>query len=98
MQFSAKNWKIIALLGVGAPPGENPGSATGMNSVHVDDWTAERMIIASSVNSVHEDDWTAERVIIASNVNSVHVDDWTAERAIIANNVNSVWLFSTDVP
>ena len=31
MQFSAKNWKIIALLGVGAPPGENPGSAT----VHV---------------------------------------------------------------
>ena len=29
MQFSAKNWKIIALLGVGAPPGENPGSATG---------------------------------------------------------------------
>ena len=29
MQFSAKNWKIIALLGVGAPPGKNPGSATG---------------------------------------------------------------------
>ena len=28
MQFLAKNWKIIALLGVGAPPGENPGSAT----------------------------------------------------------------------
>ena len=28
MQFSAKNWKIIALLGVGVPPGENPGSAT----------------------------------------------------------------------
>ena len=26
MQFSAK---IIAILGVGAPPGENPGSATG---------------------------------------------------------------------
>ena len=31
MQFLAKNWKIIALLGVGAPPpGENPGSATGL--------------------------------------------------------------------
>ena len=31
MQFSAKMWKIIAILGVGAPPpGENPGSATGM--------------------------------------------------------------------
>ena len=29
MQFSAKMWKIIAILGVGAPPGENPGSATG---------------------------------------------------------------------
>ena len=28
MQFSAKMWKIIAILGVGAPPGENPGSAT----------------------------------------------------------------------
>ena len=26
--FRQKNWKIIALLGVGAPPGENPGSAT----------------------------------------------------------------------
>ena len=30
MQFSAKMWKIIAILGVGAPPGENPGSATGI--------------------------------------------------------------------
>ena len=28
MQFSAKMWKIIAILEVGAPPGENPGSAT----------------------------------------------------------------------
>ena len=28
MQFSAKMWKIIAILGVGAPPGENPGPAT----------------------------------------------------------------------
>ena len=28
MQFSAKIWKIIAILRVGAPPGENPGSAT----------------------------------------------------------------------
>ena len=27
MQFSAKIWKIIAILGVGTPPGENPGSA-----------------------------------------------------------------------
>ena len=26
--FSKKNCKIIALLGVGAPPRENPGSAT----------------------------------------------------------------------
>ena len=32
MQFSAKMWKIIAILGVGAPPGENPGSATEHNS------------------------------------------------------------------
>ena len=23
-------WKIIAILGVGAPPGENPGSATAL--------------------------------------------------------------------
>ena len=28
MQFSAKNWKIIALLRVGAPPRENHGSTT----------------------------------------------------------------------
>ena len=28
MQILAKIWKIIATLGVGAPPGENPGSAT----------------------------------------------------------------------
>ena len=32
MQFSAKMWKIIAILGVGAPPGENPGSATGIRT------------------------------------------------------------------
>ena len=32
MQFSAKKWKIIAILGVGAPPGENPGSATVLYS------------------------------------------------------------------
>ena len=28
MLFSAKILKIIAILGVGVPPGENPGSAT----------------------------------------------------------------------
>ena len=44
---------------------------SNVNSVHVDDWTAEWMIIASNVNSVHVDDWTAEWMIIASNVNSV---------------------------
>ena len=30
--FQQKIWKIIAHLGVGAPPGENPGSATGNQS------------------------------------------------------------------
>ena len=35
MQFSAKNWKIIAFLGVGAPPGENPGSATVFRIVEI---------------------------------------------------------------
>ena len=33
MQFSAKKLKIIALLGVGTPPWENPGSATGSSKV-----------------------------------------------------------------
>ena len=34
MQFSAKMWKIIAILGVGAPPGENPGSATANGFIY----------------------------------------------------------------
>ena len=32
MQFSAKIWKIIAILGVGAPPRENPRSTTVFHS------------------------------------------------------------------
>ena len=59
-------------------------------SVLVDDWTAERAIVASNVNCVHVDDWTAKWAIIASNVNNVHVDDRTAELVVIASNVNRV--------
>ena len=47
--------------------------------IYVDDWTAERVIIASIVNSVCIDDWTVERAIIASIVNSVCIDDWTVK-------------------
>ena len=59
-------------------------------SVLVDDWTAERAIVASNLNCVHVDDWTAKWAIIASNVNNVHVDDRTAELVVIASNVNRV--------
>ena len=61
-----------------------------VNSVRVDEWTAEWVTIASNVNSVCVDDWTDELTIIASNSNSVHVDEWTDELTIIASNSNSV--------
>ena len=41
MQFSAKMWKIIAILGVGAPPGENPGSATDLLTLLLRQFTFE---------------------------------------------------------
>ena len=46
-----------------------------VNSVCVDDWIAEWVIIAGNVNSVCIDDWIPEWVVIAGNVNSVYVDD-----------------------
>ena len=38
--------------------------ATNVNSVPVDDWTAEWAIIASNVNSVPADDWTVENATL----------------------------------
>ena len=37
-----------------------------VNSVRIDDWKVEYVIIASNVNSVCVDDWTIECAIIAS--------------------------------
>ena len=36
-------------------------------NICVDDWTVERVIIASNVSSVCVDDWTTKRAIIAGN-------------------------------
>ena len=42
--------------------------AGNLNSVCVDDWTAEGTMVASNGNSVCVDDWTAEGAIVASNL------------------------------